>query len=326
MKIRTSITILLFSIAAVNCCSQTVEGEVYSENGKELSGIPLSVWYVGITGRDDVEVEAITNDKGKFKSKGNALNSIAVIIEANGWYKYRQENLSPGIDHKVKATLRRIIAPCPLIVRQVKLKIPTFQKDLQFDLEKGDWLPPHGKGVAGDFLITFNRDFKGMKYTGERLRRAREMSKRGAASRNEDWTEDIFKLRSGKWDAEVTLSIAGLGGFGPEVKNLLPYSEMKMPHTAPEHGFTHSLNLTGSTYKQVQEKSETGYFFQSRVVVDDDNKIVSANYGKIDGEIKIDAKGEMTFLYYYNPRPNDRNLEFDPGQNLAIDQDQLFSP
>ncbi len=34
------------------------------------------------------------------------------------------------------------------------------------------------------------------------------------------------------------------------------------------------------------------------------------------GAGKPDTKPWVKFTYYFNPVPNDRNLEFDPGQNL----------
>jgi hypothetical protein len=51
------------------------------------------------------------------------------------------------------------------------------------------------------------------------------------------------------------------------------------------------------------------YYFRVRTKVDDRGNIVSAHYGKIYGDF-------MQFAYYYNPTPNDRNIEFDPKQNL----------
>jgi len=51
------------------------------------------------------------------------------------------------------------------------------------------------------------------------------------------------------------------------------------------------------------------YYFRVRTKVDDRGNIVSAHYGKIYGDF-------MQFKYYLNPTINDRNVEFDPEQNL----------
>ncbi len=44
---------------------------------------------------------------------------------------------------------------------------------------------------------------------------------------------------------------------------------------------------------------------------------MSANYAKIYGDFP-------KFVYFYNPTPNDRNLEFDPDKNLAKDGPRVW--
>ena len=51
------------------------------------------------------------------------------------------------------------------------------------------------------------------------------------------------------------------------------------------------------------------YYFRVRTKLDENGNVVSARYGKIYGDF-------MQFSYYFNPTPNDRNVEFDPKQNL----------
>jgi hypothetical protein len=51
------------------------------------------------------------------------------------------------------------------------------------------------------------------------------------------------------------------------------------------------------------------YYFRVRTVLDENGNVKSALYGKIYGDF-------MQFRYYLNPTPNDRNIEFDPKQNL----------
>jgi hypothetical protein len=62
-----------------------------------------------------------------------------------------------------------------------------------------------------------------------------------------------------------------------------------------------------------------GYFFRVRTV-EQDGKIVSARYGKIRGGIEVDPRWSstcsVTLTYYFNPTPNDRNLEWDMKKNL----------
>jgi len=51
------------------------------------------------------------------------------------------------------------------------------------------------------------------------------------------------------------------------------------------------------------------YYFRVRTKMDENGNVVSAHYGKIYGDF-------MQFRYYFNPTPNDRNIEYDPKQNL----------
>ena len=51
------------------------------------------------------------------------------------------------------------------------------------------------------------------------------------------------------------------------------------------------------------------YYFRVHTALDSQGNILSTHYGKIYGDF-------MQFRYYLNPTPNDRNIEFDPKQNL----------
>ncbi|MDR0993898.1 MAG: hypothetical protein LBN38_04950, partial [Verrucomicrobiota bacterium] len=55
-------------------------------------------------------------------------------------------------------------------------------------------------------------------------------------------------------------------------------------------------------------------------ILDQDGNISSARYAKIYGPIEYgdDEKGGgiVRFTYFFNPTPNDRNMEFDRNHNL----------
>ena len=69
-----------------------------------------------------------------------------------------------------------------------------------------------------------------------------------------------------------------------------------------------------------------GIFYRSRVQLDKDGKLISANYGKIQGPITINRQGSIGMTHYFNGTPNDRNLEFDPSKNLLKIAGDLSSP
>ena len=53
------------------------------------------------------------------------------------------------------------------------------------------------------------------------------------------------------------------------------------------------------------------YYFRVRTQIDKDGNVMSALYGKLYSEFP-------KLHYYLNPNDNDRNVEFDPRQNLFV--------
>jgi len=114
-----------------------------------------------------------------------------------------------------------------------------------------------------------------------------------------------------------------------------PVSEFKSPRYAPESGYEPKLvNRIGRTApdKPIKEsgKSDIVYFFRVRTIIDESGHVTSALYGKIYGDLRFDIiNGNPAYLlfdYYLNPTPNDRNMEFDPKQNLFTNLTDLEKP
>ena len=72
------------------------------------------------------------------------------------------------------------------------------------------------------------------------------------------------------------------------------------------------------------------YFFRIRTELDEFGKVKSAIYGKIYGDFKLVGKKNgikgVSFLYYLNPTPNDRNLEWDMQHNLCPNAKDIGAP
>ena len=105
-------------------------------------------------------------------------------------------------------------------------------------------------------------------------------------------------------------------------------SIFRLPRFAPETGYTDHwslkqfLNSNGSSLETLSQREGLNYFFRVRTKKDDAGKIITAQYGKIRGPIEywIRAhKNGLSMTYYFNPTPNDRNMEFDPKRNLFTD-------
>jgi len=80
-------------------------------------------------------------------------------------------------------------------------------------------------------------------------------------------------------------------------------SGLRSSHEAPADGYQPEVSQTEMT------NPNRNFYFRVRTKVDENGNVVSARYGKIYGDL-------AQFTYYYNPTPNDRNIEFDPKQNL----------
>ncbi len=95
---------------------------------------------------------------------------------------------------------------------------------------------------------------------------------------------------------------------------------MRLPMEAPASGYV--TNILKCVYQQQGKPQHTdirddmNYFFRVRVERDEENNLISALYGKIHGDFRFDYQRRLSFTYYLNPESNDRNVEFDPSENL----------
>jgi hypothetical protein len=93
----------------------------------------------------------------------------------------------------------------------------------------------------------------------------------------------------------------GIQGFSRDWS--LGVNGLQSLHEAPIDGYQ-------PKYEQTQMPNPNRiYYFRVRTKLDENGNVVSAHYGKIYGDF-------MQFRYYFNPTPNDRNIEYDPKQNL----------
>jgi hypothetical protein len=178
-----------------------------------------------------------------------------------------------------------------MYAKKVDTDLPEIGQAFGFDLMVGDWIAPSGSGKAADFVFTLTRRFE--------------------SERN--------------YESGLTVTFSSPGDGIQAYDSTMGYrSELKLPRYAPEDQYSatmqlSNLHLPGSPITR-DEKEDRNYFFRVRTVLDQKGKIVSALYGKVDGNILFSPIRSKTcsliFTYYLNPAPNDRNMEFDPGRNL----------
>jgi hypothetical protein len=180
------------------------------------------------------------------------------------------------------------------------------QGKLQLDLMKGDWLPPAGTGEVAD--IEFERTPR--EVLGE------VPSPGGGMA--EVWREGM-KVR-----------FPGEGNGWVEVR---PENASVAVRTSPDHGFTNEYKdvwIERNRDLQIVRSRDKKKLvcFRIRTKMDERGVVVGGYYGKIYEDIfffpgtGLDVTiAAPEILYYLNPKPLDRNLEWDGQTNLFQDQD-----
>ena len=212
----------------------------------------------------------------------------------------------------VTIKLQRVEKPIPLFVKQIFSRASDSVSSnyfdigkgkMQFDMIKGSFLPPIGKGEHADICFTrLEREDLGIGTTF-----------RGSI------TAPAYK---------DSMSIR----FTGEDNGLVEVPSEKTAgikiRTAPEDGYTPDYLVTKGRDKNVKYFSSSNpdrnFAFRLRTKKDKNGKIVSAYYGKIYGDIEIKkpytvevSVAAPSFMYYLNPTPLDRNLEWDMKTNLC---------
>jgi len=320
MKRLSLIAILLFASPVFG---YEVIMRVVDDQGRSVSNADVEIIFAEFVQGSDKIHAGKTDRDGVFRAEGRARDSVYLTAGKSGHYAARLERLSKDKDLDITVVIPRILKPVPLYAWDSRMgagirsaHFPAQNEWLGFDFEAADWVAPHGRGKVADIQFRFRNEFKGYADDIKDLEKAIAFSQRGYAARREPWTEEKFKRDAGKWDAELEISFPGEKEGLYEETTFWHYNQMKMPHQAPEEGYVPSWRYTANTYSPPSARERVGFFLRTRVKLDEAGNIVSANYAKVVGDFHLDARGFVMFCYYFNPVPNDRNLEFDPKRNL----------
>lgn len=259
--------------------------------------------------------------------------------------------------------LRKIQNPIPLYAKQNNIPIPKKEKWIGFDLEKSDWVKPFGLGVISDIEfnllnepIHVNRDTKDEQESLiDRITKEHSANPRLKSSyleyRDEFYElpkgtstyEEALKFRLYKWQGTVKIRVPfEKGGILAEKEKYLIYSkhpqtdyarlpvpEMRMPHHAPKDGYQKNYQWQKTSGQQLTIDEKLGFFIKTRIKLDEHGNEISAHYAKFITDVQIDIRGRIKFTSYFNPTPNDTNLEFDLKKNLfknLKDSEKPFLP
>lgn len=273
----------------------------------------------------------ITDKNGRCKLTGKTnTGKVGFVVNEppSGYYPSRNvrlqlplniiENMSAFFRDGPEELLRldRIENPIPLYVRHAKAprnnnNVVTWDGTnsiLKYDFIVGDWLPPVGNGSHADIVIATHLEIDGT------LKIWRHV---------EDVTFYDFISR---------IEFTGEGNGLCEKKSDNAHSFIKI-RKAPETGYQHAkISRVGRkkrkegpnifpTYYDEYDKNHC-YCFRIRSKFDDNGNLIEAYYGKVYGDFEIKAHiniglDALGFLYYLNPTPNDRNLEWNMKNNLC---------
>ena len=267
-------------------------------------------------------VEAKTRVDGTFTFSAKADMSLSRIdVSKDGFYPCLITDTQDGIysrepKQSYTFSMPRRYRPTSLHARKVRAYSNPSQWPentwLGYDLEKGAFVSPYGKGEVTDIRFYLSSSQDSPRLTPE------EMTRDRANPDLKKLTDLDFIRRHHDWN--YTLRVAfpePSSGIVAEPRNW-PYCQLRMPPFAPEGGYAPTFEMKLSSRGPVLHtafKDYPGYFLRTRVKLAPDGSIASAHYTKIVGSLDY-IHHLLSFTYYYNPAPNDRGLELAPGKNV----------
>jgi hypothetical protein len=275
----------------------TATVKVIGEDGNPIAGANVAVSYdiPATPGADQPrfgKIKGVTDDNGVFiASHTDSSWDLGVVVEKAGYYVthsgyqfyYDEKRRHPSFT----LLLKKIGKPIPMYAKRLNTNVPALDKPVGFDLMAGDWVAPYGKGTKTDIIFTAHTE------------------KRSEFDWDSKLTVSFPNPGDGiqEFDAPVLLQDATMG-----------QSDLRSSHETPAEGYqpqwvqTMSCRPHRGGYSGNRDPNHN-YYFRVRTVLDSQGNILSTHYGKIYGDF-------MEFSYYLNPTPNDRNVEFDPKQDL----------
>jgi hypothetical protein len=283
----------------------TATVKVVGEDGNPIAGAAVSAQYdVPTPPNSDQqtfgEVKGVTDSNGvSMLSHTDSSWNLGIGVENAGYYPthvgyefyFDEKRQNPSFT----LLLKKIGKPIPMYAKLISSEPSIFKKwgrppisftnTAAYDFMAGDWIAPCGKGQHTD--IVFIEEY------------------------NKKSSSDIFYKLTVKFPNDGD----GIQAFSAPalIQNAtMGQSNLRSLHEAPVDGYQ-------SEFVQTRGPDlNRNYYFRVQTVKDHDGNIVSAHYGKIYGDF-------MQFSYYLNPTPNDRNIEFDPKQNLIHSADDSLN-
>ena len=290
------ITIFTVSALTLKICAQGIKVSVQVT---DQDGLPVADAQL----ESDAKKIVNTDKEGKALAEINKYSSgCRFAVKKEGYYGSETQEYFPLSEEVkqsklIKIKLNKIKNPIPMFVKDLVVthfKLPKYNGEkFGYDLLIGDWLAPHGKGKIADFIFQYNGVFIDRPY--------------GSLEKYDNTITIIFSN-----ERDGIIEWKGLSEEGRKYG-----SDLSSNYQAPAKGYQsiwqqRTWKNKGGSHKTTKD-IDRNFYFRVRTKLDDDGNIISAHYGKIYGDF-------MSFIYYLNPTPNDRNVEFDISKNLFIDE------
>ncbi|MBQ3343109.1 MAG: hypothetical protein IJG84_14510 [Kiritimatiellae bacterium] len=344
---RDKVISLMFGFVVHSLAAATAGFDVVvvdADTGKPMSGVVVAGWFGNSNGwkawTEDpptYEDKATTDENGRCHVKGETNTGetgVAIAETPVGYYAYAgtshwftEKPILPLMhwrptDLVITAALYRIERPMPLFVKKAFGKFNVDWRKvgdagtnivLRYDFLAGDWLPPVGKGIVADMTV------RAKMATSWHVRKWQVI----------DGSERIRKRQFYEIMTEFEFDGEGNG----VVRKIAPSNAGVFIRTAGVDGYAKSFrksagrrkkivgpNVYGENYSDVN--ADACHVFRIRSKFDEQGNLKEAYYGKVYGDFQLrgtwkDGCDGVSFLYYLNPTPNDRNLEWDTKNNLC---------
>ena len=294
-----------------------VQIHVYDERKNPVTNAVVKVYTrrdriasLGRSGSPEREIVAACDLNGLAIAKFPCYSGeFSCYVEAQGYYQEYERDVilrrdNSGfysvnlLEHEkdVTFTLREKRNPIPMHYNMLgsTFKPPRTSGRFGFDLKINDWVRPYGKGEIADFELNYDCHW-----------------------------EPTNHLCTGSLDFIEKDAGAYKRKFHPSKTFVLDYvadTNMVFSPSIPFHVFTGA-----DRFKYILEhplKDDEYFVIRSRVRHDTQGRIESAHYSVIVGPFKIGKTFDF-LSSYFNPTPNDTNLEYDEKNNLTPRRDRI---
>jgi hypothetical protein len=321
MMMSTGVLFTQTSCAAMKFPEGKLSVQVVDDAGTVITNAKATAYFYEAS---SFSREYVSDTNGIFTVQGRCDRGIGGRVEKEGYYgsgfgyAWGPDDLNKVLrrfepwNPTIEVVMKEIRNPVGMkyLTGWKRPKIPEYDKPIGFDLEKGDWVSPFGLGVHSDFIFTAK------KIPDVILGTTLELSFSNEFDGIMEFPFDPKERSWFKWPYEAPL--VGYINNWSRYRKSFEY-EIDYAKLYPNDPYWKNKPIHKGTKHESNLKDDTAinYIFRVRSVVDENENLVKACYGKIQGEIKV-ARDTIHLSYWFNPHWT-RNLEDDPERNVRLD-------